>query len=62
MEPITSVWRKSSYSGSANTGNCVEIGQAAGHVAVRDTKDNGSGPVLRVSSADWSRLMKSIKH
>ncbi len=54
-------WRKSSYS-SGQGGNCVEIASVPGHIAVRDTKDNGTGLVLRVSSADWSRFMKSIKH
>ena len=61
MEQLNAAWRKSSYSGSANTGNCVEVGTIPGQVAVRDTKDNGRGPVLWVSSADWSRFMKSIK-
>ncbi len=61
MEQVNATWRKSSYSGSANTGNCVEVGDAPGHVAIRDTKDNGCGPVLRVSPADWSRLVKSLK-
>jgi hypothetical protein len=58
---LTSNWRKSSYS-SGQGGTCVEVASTPGHVAVRDTKDNGIGPVLRVSSADWSRLVKSIKH
>jgi len=57
---LASNWRKSSYS-SGQGGQCVEVATAPGHVAVRDTKDNGNGPVLRVRSADWSRLMKSIK-
>jgi len=54
-------WRKSTYS-SGQGGNCVEVASTPGHVAVRDTKDNGTGPVLRVSSADWSRFTKTIKH
>ena len=62
MEQQVSDWRKSSYSGSANTGNCVEVGQVAAYVAVRDTKNEGNGPVLRISSADWSRLVTSLKH
>jgi hypothetical protein len=61
MEPIASVWRKSSYSGSANTGNCVEVGRVPGHVAVRDTKNEGHGPVLRISAADWSRFTETFK-
>jgi hypothetical protein len=53
-------WRKSSY--SANGGqNCVEAGHALGRVLVRDTKDNGTGPVLRITPADWTRLVKSVK-
>jgi hypothetical protein len=60
MEQQVSDWRKSSYSGSANTGNCVEVGQVAARVAVRDTKNKGNGPVLRISSADWSRFVKSL--
>jgi len=53
-------WRKSSYSGGSG-GQCVEVASAPGHVAVRDTKDNGNGPVLRVTPANWSRLMRTIK-
>ncbi|MFC5748806.1 DUF397 domain-containing protein [Actinomadura rugatobispora] len=37
-------WRKSSRSGE-NGGNCVELADAAGVVAVRDSKDP-DGPVL----------------
>jgi hypothetical protein len=39
----------------------VEIGTAARAVLVRDTKDSGRGPVLRVTPADWVRLVKSVK-
>ncbi len=58
---MASNWRKSSYSGGSG-GQCVEVASVPGHVAVRDTKNNGNGPTLRVSSADWSRLMKAVKH
>ena len=57
---VTPSWRKSSHS-SGNGGNCVELGTAPGAVLVRDTKDNGRGPVLRVIPADWARLMESVK-
>jgi hypothetical protein len=57
---LASNWRKSSYS-SGQGGQCVEVATTPGHVAVQDTKDNGTGPVLRMTSADWSRLMRSIK-
>jgi hypothetical protein len=52
-------WRKSTYS-DANGGNCVEVGTASG-VLVRDTKDEGQGPVLRVTAADWRRFTAAVK-
>ena len=53
-------WRKSTYSGGSG-GNCVEAGTAVGMVLVRDTRNNGDGPVLRVSATDWKRLTTAIK-
>jgi len=58
MEPITPGWRKSTYSNGANA--CIETGRAPGAVLVRDTKDNGTGPVLRVTPADWERFTAAI--
>jgi hypothetical protein len=43
-------WRKSSYSG--NSGNCVEVAQFAGLVAVRDSKDP-DGPMLVLTRDNW---------
>ena len=37
-------WRKSSYSGSGN--NCVEVAQAGGTSAVRDSKDPDGGHLV----------------
>ena len=53
-------WRTSSHS-TGNGGQCVEAGHAPGAVLVRDTKDNGTGPVLRVTPADWARFTRAIK-
>ena len=54
------VWRKSSY--SANGGqDCVETGTVPGAVLIRDTKDNGAGPVLRVSAPTWRAFTASLK-
>jgi hypothetical protein len=53
-------WRKSSYS-TGNGGQCVETGHVPGAVLVRDTTQYGRGPVLRVTPADWTRLVRSIK-
>lgn len=58
---MASNWRKSSYSGGQG-GSCVEVGTDTHTVAVRDTTQEGRGPVLRVNSADWSRFMKALKH
>jgi hypothetical protein len=58
---LASNWRKSSHSGGQG-GTCVEVGTDARTVAVRDTTQEGRGPVLQVSSANWSRLMKALKH
>lgn len=47
-------WRKSTYSGSADDGDCVEL---AAHGAVRDSK-NPDGPVL---SVDITALVAAVK-
>jgi uncharacterized protein DUF397 len=52
-------WRKSTYS-SSNGGNCIEVGQA-GRVLVRDTKQAGTGPVLRFSPDAWRRFADKVK-
>ena len=52
-------WRKSSYSG--NTGNCVEVADLDGIVAVRDSKDQ-DGPVLLFAADMWARFIAEIKH
>jgi len=53
-------WRKSSYS-SGNGGQCVETGHVPGAILVRDTAQHERGPVLRVTRADWTRLVRSLK-
>ena len=53
-------WRTSTYSNNGG-GNCVEAGQVGGAVLVRDSKDNGTGPVLRVTPADWGRFTRALR-
>jgi len=53
-------WRKSSYSG-ANGGQCVEVATIEG-VAVRDTTQAGTGPVLMLTADAWRDLLASIKN
>jgi hypothetical protein len=60
MERVNLGWRKSSYSGNGGA-NCIEAATARGMVLVRDTKDDGRGPVLRVTPADWKRFAASVR-
>jgi Domain of unknown function (DUF397) len=54
------VWRKSSRSNSDNI--CVEIADLPnGGWAVRDSKDNGTGPVLVFTAAEWSAFIQGAK-
>jgi hypothetical protein len=53
-------WRKSTYS-NGNGGQCVEAAHLPGAILVRDTKDNGTGPVLRVTPADWRRFTSDVR-
>jgi hypothetical protein len=60
LGPKVGNWRKSSY--SANGGEqCVEAGHAPGEVLIRDTSDNGTGPVLSISGAAWTRFVAGLK-
>jgi Domain of unknown function (DUF397) len=56
---MNSAFRKSSYSSSTG-GNCLEAG-TDGAVLVRDSQQNGHGPVLRVTPADWLRLLAAVR-
>ena len=49
-------WRKSSYSGGSEDGNCVEV-SLAHDALVRDSK-NPSGAVLSFSSAAWKNFLE----
>lgn len=51
-------WRKSTR--SAANGNCVEMAQLPGVIAVRDSKDP-NGPVLRFSNAAWRDFIASVR-
>lgn len=51
-------WRKSSYSGDGN--NCVEAAPVAGAVAVRDSKNPDSQPVI-LPPPTWRKLVTQAK-
>jgi hypothetical protein len=53
-------WWKSSFSGS--NGNCVEVALLDdGGVALRDSKDGGTGPVLRYTAAEWRAFVAGVE-
>jgi Domain of unknown function (DUF397) len=52
-------WRKSSYSNWSN--QCVEVAQAGGTIAVRDSKNPGAG-YLTFTTAEWEAFLTQIKH
>jgi hypothetical protein len=52
-------WRKASYSGNGG-GSCVEVGNAARVVLVRDTT-NRDGGTLRVPANAWQSFADSLK-
>ena len=61
MTDLTGVtWRKASYSNGA--GECVEVADLPdGGRLVRDTKDEGKGPVLRYTAGEWRAFVLGVK-
>ncbi|MER7462546.1 DUF397 domain-containing protein [Streptomyces sp. NPDC097981] len=54
-------WRKSSYS-NGEGGECVEVSDdLPGLVPVRDSKQDGAGPVLTFPAAAWSSFVRGVK-
>jgi len=58
-DEMVSGWRVATYTGGQ--GNCVEVGRSATVVAVRDTKDRESGPVLRFDPSAWRTFTRYLK-
>ena len=52
-------WRKASYSNGS--GDCVEVAHAPAAVLVRDTKQHGTGPVLRFTPSAWRRFADQVQ-
>jgi uncharacterized protein YcsI (UPF0317 family) len=53
-------WRKSTFSNL--NGNCVEIGWLLpDRIGIRDTKDNGTGPILIFTGAEWDAFIAGAK-
>lgn len=51
------VWRKSSYSGGSEDGDCVEV-SLGGDALVRDSK-NPSGGVLTFTFSAWEKFLET---
>jgi hypothetical protein len=59
MDLTGAVWRKSSHSGP-DGGECVEVAERPGVVAVRDSK-NPDGPALTFSRPTWRAFTTQLK-
>lgn len=60
MEPVRKRYRKSSYSGDANSADCVEVAAASGGAFVRDSKDS-DGRELHFTQAAWQTFGRDLK-
>jgi hypothetical protein len=53
-------WRKSTYSENGGSG-CVEAAHIPGAILVRDTRQHGHGPVLRLPPQAWHSFTVSLR-
>jgi hypothetical protein len=60
IDVSVATFRKSSW--SAYNGNCVEFAELGSRLlAVRDSKQQGNGPVLIFTGAEWSVFTARVK-
>ncbi|MHC1558381.1 DUF397 domain-containing protein [Actinomycetospora sp. C-140] len=55
---MTHGWRTSSF--SSNGASCVEVLEADGAAYLRDTKEDGGGPVLHLDGDAWSAFLDEV--
>ncbi|MGH3777215.1 MAG: DUF397 domain-containing protein [Pseudonocardiaceae bacterium] len=55
-----STWRKSSRSNQGAEGDCVEVAELPGRVAMRDSKDP-AGSVLAFTCTEWRVFLGGIR-
>lgn len=60
MEQLEKRYRKSSYSGEANSADCVEVAAASGGAFVRDSEDS-AGRELHFPRAAWQTFGRDLK-
>lgn len=60
MNPLGAEWRKSTRSAQ---GDCVEVSYRAdeGAILVRDTKADGTGPILAFTRSEWSAFLAGVQ-
>ena len=51
-------WRKSSLS---TTNGCVEVALVGDRIAVRDSKQEGRGPVLEFTAIEWAAFLGGVR-
>ncbi|GAA2352939.1 DUF397 domain-containing protein [Nonomuraea africana] len=51
-------WRKSTFSAD---GACVEVAYAEGAIGVRDTKQDGAGPILVFDEREWAAFLRGVQ-
>jgi hypothetical protein len=57
---IKNQWHKAEASNGGS--NCVEVMEAdGGRFLVRDTKDNGAGPVLSFTRGEWAAFLEGLR-
>jgi Domain of unknown function (DUF397) len=58
VDPSGASYRKSSRCAH---GECIEVGELASAIAVRDSKDRGDGPALVFTAAGWRRFVTTLR-
>ena len=51
-------WRKSTLS---TTNGCVEVAFVGGRIALRDSKNQGRGPVLVFTDVEWRAFLGGVR-
>jgi Domain of unknown function (DUF397) len=51
-------WRKSTLS---TTNGCVEVAFVGDQIAVRDSKQQGQGPVLEFTAVEWAAFLGGVR-
>lgn len=46
---------------STSEGNCIMVGQAPGMIAVFDSKQDSTGPVLAVTGEAWAAFLAAVR-